>query len=108
MFDIKQAQAEHKEWAAYNFPNAEPWEPVMGMAEEAGEACHAALKMRQGIRGTEQEHLHELADALGDEFIYMMDVANKYGLDLETCIQMALAEVKQRDWQKHSKDGVSA
>lgn len=107
MFDIQAFQREHREWVAYNFPNAEPWMPVMGMAEEIGELQHACLKLHQGIRGDRDEHIKEMADAIGDVFIYMSDVCTKFGLDLETCIQVAWEEVKQRDWQKNHGDGVT-
>lgn len=93
---LKQLQAEVKEWATHNFPEAERVDPVLGVAEETGELCHAVLKMKQGIR-TSEDHMEEAIDAIGDLVIYLADVCNKYGFDLESIVYSTWDEVKQRD-----------
>lgn len=107
VFDIQELQREAQVWTEHNFPNNEPWMPIMGMAEEIGELQHACLKLHQGIRGDRDQHLKEMADAFGDVFIYALNACTAYGLDLQTCIQVAWEKVKQRDWQKNHGDGVT-
>jgi NTP pyrophosphatase (non-canonical NTP hydrolase) len=99
-------QLEHKVWVEHNFPNStELWVPALGVAEEAGELCHAILKMSQGIRGTKQEHRAAVEDAVGDICIYLMDLCNKMDLSFELSILRTWREVRQRDWIKYPKNG---
>lgn len=109
---LQMIQAEQKSWASYNFPKNIGREmlhiPVMGVAEESGELCHHALKMIQGIRGTDAEHEANIKDAIGDISIYMMDICNKMGWDFEAVINEVWATVIQRDWQKNKENGVTA
>lgn len=93
------------QWTAKNFPEGKNLWPVMGVAEEAGELIHAALKMDQGIRGTREEHLADMRDALGDITIYMADVCNKYGFRLSDCIEAAWEEVEKRNWADDPEGG---
>ena len=107
--NLREIQAQQKAWAEYNFPSSvlpeKFWVPLLGAGEELGELNHAALKMYQGIRGTEEEHRAAMSDAVGDLGIYMMDFCNKMGLDFGDCIAEAWLEVKQRDWIKFPKNG---
>lgn len=102
--DLNKLQKEVKEWTGRNFPNAEPVDPVLGVAEEIGELCHAILKMKQGIRMSEGHHYNAI-DAIGDIVIYLADVCNKYNWDLDTCIEIAWNEVKKRDWKNDPDKG---
>ena len=52
MLTFKQLQKEQIEWSARNFPDNEPWMPLLGIQEEVGELSHSFLKSAQGIRGT--------------------------------------------------------
>lgn len=72
------------EWAARNFPNSHggegaPGDSIIGVVEELGELAHAHLKLKQGIRGTPEEHLENARDALGDLMIYLMGVISFHG-----------------------------
>lgn len=85
--NIHETQNEVAEWASRNFGNTPAYRPLLGMIEELGEICatfsniaqvddpahlliracaylgkmcHARLKMEQGIRGTKEEHEHNL------------------------------------------------
>tara|TARA_Y100000310_G_scaffold143479_1_gene142842 strand:+ start:1541 stop:1861 length:321 start_codon:yes stop_codon:yes gene_type:complete len=98
--DLQQLQIEVSDWQAKNFPNGEPWEPVMGVAEEVGELSHAFLKKHQGIRLNE-DHEAAMKDAVGDVVIYLADVCHRNGFNLAECVTTAWDEVKQRDWEKH-------
>lgn len=90
---------------AQPFGNQDGWEPVMGMAEEAGEACHAMLKMHQNIRGSKTQHLAALADAVGDISIYGAGTALAHGFRIGTAIRRAWLEVGARDWNKNQETG---
>lgn len=95
-------------WTTRNFGASEDrnrLHPVLGVAEEAGELCHAALKMDQGIRGTEAEHRDAMRDALGDLIIYMADVCNMYGFRLSDCIEETWEKVEKRNWVEDPKGG---
>ena len=101
--DLKQLQTQVSEWSGRNFPDGEPWEPVMGLAEEVGELSHAFLKQHQGIR-LDEDHEAEMKDAVGDVVIYLADVCHRNGMDLADCVTVAWNEVKQRDWNKHREE----
>lgn len=54
----------------------------MGIFEEAGELCHAQLKLEQGIRGSREGHELAMRDAIGDISIYMMNYLSGIGVAL--------------------------
>lgn len=96
---IQELQGAHKEWVTHNFPRQQHYEPLLGIAEEVGELCHAHLKHEQGIRGmTDAAYVDKASDALGDIFIYMLSYANTNGFNLSACILKAWAEVSEREW----------
>lgn len=103
---IREIQAEHAAWSKKNFPNAEPWMPILGVIEEVGELAHAYLKRAQGIRGTQEQHTENMQDAVGDVVIFLMDFCTRHGFDLEEIIETTWEEVKQRDWEKNPENGV--
>lgn len=102
---LSRVQRRIREWARYNFPDKPSWQPLLGVAEEVGELCHAHLKNAQGIRGTPEEWTAKKMDAIGDVLIYLMDYANKEGLDVEECLNMALNEISSRDWIRYPLTG---
>ena len=102
---IKRLQAEHKEWAEKNFPNAESWQSLVGIMEELGELSHAHLKDSQGIRITE-DHVEKAKDSLGDIVIFMAGYCTLRGFDFDQIIRDTWKEVKNRDWKKHPESGV--
>jgi len=67
------------EWSMKNFGEQSPENPAEGFIEELGEFCHAHLKMKQGIRGTQEEHQAAMADAIGDATIYLADFCYRAG-----------------------------
>lgn len=103
---LTEIQKENKEWVQHNFPaNTQLWEPTLGVAEEAGELAHAVLKLHQSIRGTKDEHIEAITDAVGDISIYLIDLCNKLGIDFEQAIYETWQTVRLRDWIKYPKDG---
>ncbi len=77
-------------------------QPLLGIAEEVGELCHAHLKHEQGIRGMNNEDLANTKklDALGDIFVYMAGYARANNLSLAEAIRLAWTTVRARDWNE--------
>ena len=78
--DLIQLQREVQAWTAKNFPNNKPYQPLLGVAEEVGELCHAHLKQEQGIRNTTQANKE---DAVGDIIIYLADYCNRNNIHID-------------------------
>lgn len=97
MTTLAELQNELKPWQEHNFPGRAGWEPVMGVAEEAGELSHAFLKRHQKIRG--EKHDEEMQDAIGDIIVYLADVCNAEGFNLQQCLDDTWRQVRQRDWR---------
>ena len=94
------------DWATKNFGAGRPsyW-PLLGVVEEVGELCHAHLKGEQGVR-TNEDHLANAKDAVGDILIYMMDYCECMGFDMEEIFNETWAEVSKRDWKKNPETGI--
>ncbi len=106
-FGLKQMQQEQGTWQEHNIGIVESSHILIGVQEELGELCHAHLKMVQGIRGNSNEHRAKAKDAIGDMLVYLAGYCNREGYDLESIVEETWAEVKQRDWRKYPKNGVS-
>lgn len=102
---FKQLQDENAEWQARNFPNSDPYYPLLGIMEEAGELAHHHLKQLQGIRGTDEEHIEGKRDAIGDITVYLSNYCTLNGLDFQSIVEEVWAEVRQRDWQANKMNG---
>lgn len=83
MIDWAQLIKERDEWVARNFPPIPGEVPgndsVLGCIEELGELTHGFLKLKQGIRGTPEEHNAAMRDAVGDLIIYLLGVMSAHG-----------------------------
>lgn len=81
---FQQLQVRLWEWQDKNFgctgPQAPPRHPFLGMCEEAGELVHSTLKLSQGIRGTKEEHIANMKDAIGDIMVYLINFCHRGGL----------------------------
>lgn len=97
---LKKIQREQSVWSTKNFKNKKPYQPILGATEEIGELAHAFLKMEQGIRGTKEEHIAAMKDAVGDCCIFLMDLCNQMGWDFEEIIDSTWTHVKKRNWTK--------
>lgn len=93
-------------WVKYNFPNQVAYQPLLGVVEEVGELSHSHLKEEQNIRGSVEEHQAKAKDAIGDIVIYLCNYCSLRGFDLESCVDTAWREVRDRDWQKNSRNGL--
>lgn len=104
---LSELQIQNATWTAHNFPNKQPEDPLLGVVEEVGELAHAHLKMKQGIRGTPEEHHAAKVDAIGDIMIYLSDYCNQNKIDLEEAVVTAWKEVRARDWQRYPHNGLT-
>lgn len=103
---LKILQEEMVIWQHYNFGEHDYNDPFMGAVEEMGELSHSLLKMKQGIRGTKEEHMAAASDAVGDTIVFLADMCNQLGIDLHAALEKAWTEVRQRDFKKFPGNGV--
>jgi NTP pyrophosphatase (non-canonical NTP hydrolase) len=99
--DLRDLQAEHRVWLTHNFPTQKSHQPLLGLAEEVGELCHAHLKAEQNIRGYEFDTPRWRAaseDAVGDIVIYLASYCTSVGIDLDRVVGQTWHRVKARDW----------
>lgn len=68
---------------------------LIGMIEELGETCTAALAGDKA----------EVEDGLADLLVYNLDFHARNGLDAEAAFNKTWAKVRERDWKKNAKDG---
>lgn len=104
-FDLNNFQLEVARWAAFNFPKEQNHHLVLGMQEELGELCHCVLKREIGIRGTPEDHINGIKDAIGDFMVFMAQFCNRQGLKIDECIEHAWENVKKRDWITYPHNG---
>lgn len=104
IFNFRVLQLEVKEWASRNFPNAEPWEPLVGAMEELGELAHAHLKEHQGIR-TGESHQEAKEDAVADIIIYLADYCWRNHISMAGSVYEVWQRVKSRDWITNPEKG---
>lgn len=102
---LDEMQQQQKAWLDYNFPGEPDYYQLLGIMEEGGELCHAALKRMQGIRGTAAEHTAAERDALGDILIYLLGYCNRRGYSAQEILLETWALVSKRDWQKNKQTG---
>lgn len=110
---MKEIQDEIIEWSHRNFgevPNSQiPYRisSFLGMVEEVGECAHSLLKMTQGIRGSREEHIEGVKDAIADLLVYTLDFCGRNEMDAERLLREVWEKVKQRDWNKNKLNGVT-
>ena len=95
--DLRNIQAEVKEWNDRNFPDRKSYQMILGAVEEIGELAHAFLKREQGIR-LEENHSENIEDAIGDIVIFLMAFCADEGLDLKEILVRIWRQVKERNW----------
>lgn len=102
--DLRQFQDEVSQWTRKNFPDAQAWEPLLGVGEELGELNHAFLKRHQVVR-TGEDHWGKMVDGVGDLVIYLVHFCSLTGISLEAALENTWNEVKQRNWKLYPKNG---
>jgi len=104
---ILQVQPQARAWRREAYPETRGYElQALGVAEEAGELCHAVLKFKQGIRGYDyMKTKEEIEDAIGDIYIYASGVADEFGINMVEAIVKAWEYVKNRNITQGSDPG---
>lgn len=97
--NIEKIQIEHAKWQKRNFPDAKPWECLIGMQEELGELCRIYSKTHRGIRSKEIKK-EQMDEEIGDVFIQLMGFCTLNGLSIDRCIDKRWGVVKNRNFQK--------
>lgn len=73
-------------------------EIFMLFLEECGEMAKAARK-KNGMKTDAASQTHSLNHEIADVFIYLLDIANKCGVDLEKAFRDKEEINKQRTWK---------
>jgi len=105
ILDLTALQRDRDGWIQTNFPDDGIEDSIFGAVEEVGELCHHYLKMKQGIRGTEEEHVEGMLDAVADCVIFLAGVASHLGADYGMLVSDTWRQVRERDWVANPKDG---
>lgn len=72
-------------------------ELFMLFLEECGELAKAARKAH-GIKFDKSSETFHVADEAADVLIYLLDICNKFGIDLETALRDKEEKNKKREW----------
>lgn len=88
-------QNEQAVWAGEKFAGQTREQSALGVAEEAGELCHATLKRSQGLID-EDTFCDKAKDAVGDVAIFLIDYCNLNGWDFQAIVQETWEHVKNR------------
>jgi NTP pyrophosphatase (non-canonical NTP hydrolase) len=97
--DLTELQRRRDAWIAHNFPGDVLEDSLLGAVEELGELSHHVLKMKQGIRGTQEEHVEGILDAVADCVIFLAGVCTHLGADYGQLVTDTWTAVEQRDWK---------
>lgn len=87
--DLRRVTAEIDEWGRRNFGEQQPWEKLLGMAEEYGEACEAMTDAEKYL------------DAIADSAIFLLHYIAMRGWDVAELVTRAFlldGDVPGRPW----------
>jgi NTP pyrophosphatase (non-canonical NTP hydrolase) len=105
ILDLTALQRDRDGWIRTNFPNDGIEDSIFGAVEEIGELAHHYLKMKQGIRGEEEEHIEGMLDSVADCVIFLAGVCTHLGADYGALVNDTWRQVRERDWVKYPRDG---
>ncbi len=74
-------------------------EIFMLFLEECGEMAKAARKTQAHIKSDSSSRDHRLDHEVADVFIYLLDICNQYGIDLEQAFRDKEEHNRSRRWQ---------
>lgn len=66
--------------------------------EECGEFAKAARKA-SGLKTDATSAVHQVGAEAADVFIYLLDICNRFGVDLEAAFRAKEEKNKQRNWE---------
>jgi len=96
--DLEELQKRRNAWIKHNFPGDTIEDSIFGAVEELGELAHHYLKMKQGIRGTPEEHTEGMLDAVADCVIFLAGVCTHLGANYGHLVGDTWTVVEARDW----------
>lgn len=82
-------------------------EVFMLFLEEAGEMAKAARKREKAMRTDAQSKVFDLELETADVFLFLLDICNRYGIDLEEAFRKKEEINKTRQWSTNAGDRVS-
>lgn len=101
-------QERRNKWIEHNFPGDKLETSILGAVEELGELAHHFIKMDQKIRGSEEEHVEGMLDAVADCVIFLAGVCTHLGADYGQLVHDTWEQVEKRDWVADPTKGGSA
>ena len=82
-------------------------EVFMLFLEEVGELAKAARKREKAMRTDAQSAVFDIELEAADVFLFLLDICNRYGVDLEKALRKKEEINKTRSWAANSEQGVS-
>ncbi len=96
---LAQLQAFVKEMVvARGFIQENPKDVFLLFTEEVGELARA-LRNIHGLKMADDTKRADLADELADCLLYLVDLANQSGIDLESAVRQKEIKNSQRTWK---------
>lgn len=80
------------------FDKETPKDILILLTEEWGELARAVRKA-EGLKTAEDSRKTKVAEELADCFIYLLDLANQYGIDMEQAFRDKEEMNKRRSWK---------
>lgn len=80
------------------FGKETPPEMLMLLVEEVGELAKA-IRKAHGIKSDEQSEKFKIEQEAADVFIYLLDICNHFGIDLEKAFRDKEEINKNRTWK---------
>ena len=77
-------------------------EKLMLLTEEIGELCKAVRKT-VGVKVAPESSKHRVDHETVDVFFYLLDICNRYGIDLEKAFREKEMLNRQRVWQSENE-----
>ena len=75
--------------------------------EEAGELAKAARKREKDMRTDVQSKVFDLEQEAADVFLFLLDICNRYNVDLEEAFRKKEEINKTRQWSTGTEGKVS-
>lgn len=98
---LKEIGRKARDWQDKNF-NTSKVKGALALCEEAGEVARAVNKEDDGIR---PETRGDVGDEIGDVLLAATALANRYGLDPQTCVERRLKRMLKLDFTKDPEGG---
>jgi NTP pyrophosphatase (non-canonical NTP hydrolase) len=88
----------HKMVVERGFDKETPKDILILLTEEWGELARAVRKA-EGLKMADDTERARIAEELADCFIYLLDIANQYNINLEKAFREKEEKNKQREWK---------